>query len=482
MKKLFFIGLFFVISAFVFAQNNFETVVRSDYRKGVYAVQELGNKYVMVGYTDIISADSLLPYILELKKDGSLLNQRILSSDTLCNYAFQNMHYASNRLYLVGHAEHKSTNKYYTWVMEMDTALHMLKQTLLPIPDNYQRFRKHSIIDTDGNIVIAGDLLQLDTPYIQGVLYKINRQGELLVSMTDTVFKNKSFRNIIESPDHSQYYVFGEGGSQITGTVGQMWIFDKQLGSVAVKGLPKDINSVYSPTYLSDTSMAVGSMGSYYYNSNYQLAIVSFPFNSSASVLPAIHYSHFTLDATRQEYAAYNNMTSADKTGHLYLGGTSKVYYGNLTFGHYPSWFHLVKLDYNLTPVWEKWYTHQQDSACYLASCVLATSDDGCLMVGSRYDGNPEYINDVYIIKVDANGEVLWTKEIGIQHKINVYPNPEWPYYVELFNTNGALIKQATGYSQTLSIPMHTQGAGLYLYKVYNHKHQLLSTGKWIKR
>ena len=81
---------------------------------------------------------------------------------------------------------------------------------------------------------------------------------------------------------------------------------------------------------------------------------------------------------------------------------------------------------------------------------------------------------NVYFIKTDGGGNVLWTNETAINSKINVYPNPTDDLItldiegyngfvnVEVFDLTGKLLKTTTN----TTISMGEYAKGIYVFKV----------------
>jgi prepilin-type N-terminal cleavage/methylation domain-containing protein len=86
------------------------------------------------------------------------------------------------------------------------------------------------------------------------------------------------------------------------------------------------------------------------------------------------------------------------------LSGTTNYVSANETGGD--GW--IIKIDANGTKVWEKIFngtTSNYDEAC----SVIQTSDKGYIITGeTNYDPNVDTSGDLWIIKVDENGNELW--------------------------------------------------------------------------
>ncbi|WP_448516390.1 carboxypeptidase regulatory-like domain-containing protein [Pseudothermotoga sp.] len=69
---------------------------------------------------------------------------------------------------------------------------------------------------------------------------------------------------------------------------------------------------------------------------------------------------------------------------------------------------YILKLDANGNKVWEKTFGGSYDERAY---CIQQTSDGGYVVAG--YTRSPSKWEDVYILKLDANGNKVWEKTFG---------------------------------------------------------------------
>jgi hypothetical protein len=69
---------------------------------------------------------------------------------------------------------------------------------------------------------------------------------------------------------------------------------------------------------------------------------------------------------------------------------------------------YVLKLDATGTKVWEKTFGGSYDDRAY---CIQQTSDGGYIVAG--YTWSSSEWEDVYILKLDANGNKLWEKTFG---------------------------------------------------------------------
>lgn len=178
----------------------------------------------------------------------------------------------------------------------------------------------------------------------------------------------------------------------------------------------------------------------------------------------------------------------------IFAGGTRNLNVQNPYFASQPTWFIVYQTDSLFNLRWERFYG---GDACYVMTNLLATSDGGCLIGGSRYDylNASEQKRDIVILKLDKHGLITNLPERATNLQIReslVYPNPGGDVMhiriavqhavarLMLFDTNGRqVLEQALqGTEHTINTSMLQNGT--YLYKLTSPT-GLNESGKWIK-
>jgi Secretion system C-terminal sorting domain len=176
----------------------------------------------------------------------------------------------------------------------------------------------------------------------------------------------------------------------------------------------------------------------------------------------------------------------------IFYGATYNFDISGFYYSSKQSSFKLVKMDINHNIIWEKRYG---DDFYYFMNGLLATSDGGCIMYGTRYNYNISRKTDGIIIKVDGNGVVTSTTSIPIsQSSIIAYPNPSngllnfkkgdpsvsGAFEVNIFDISGKLVfqKRETDLSETFDLSHFAEGD--YIYQIKQQR-QIISIGKWVK-
>ncbi len=199
---------------------------------------------------------------------------------------------------------------------------------------------------------------------------------------------------------------------------------------------------------------------------------------------------HFGASDTVDFPAYTKNISFIDPT-RIFCGYTKNqdplnVFSANLT------WFSLVLLNDSLEVQWERFYG---GDANYGLWHILATSDGGCLLAGTRYDWTTQYNErDAILIKVDENGLITATgpgPNIQARDAI-VYPNPgrekltieSGPQIAGakfvLYDMAGKTLIEKTLDHTTETLPTAHLPRGLYLWNI-THKGKAVESGKWVK-
>jgi len=202
-----------------------------------------------------------------------------------------------------------------------------------------------------------------------------------------------------------------------------------------------------------------------------------------------IVWNVFGMQADTIDFPAHFNGVAVVNADTIYIPGSANIDPVGYPYSHFLSWFMLNKVDGDLNLHWQRFYG---GNAYYLLTSIIATSDGGCVMMGTRYHpDNPTGI-DAYILKVGPDGLVSVPEvEGGLQvREVILYPNPGTSQLyiqtghddleIRLYTANGSLhfkdrINQFSHTVNTASWP-----AGTYLYQIAKGV-EIMDSGKWIK-
>lgn len=196
----------------------------------------------------------------------------------------------------------------------------------------------------------------------------------------------------------------------------------------------------------------------------------------------------------------YGKPDTTDKPGvrtvdkyknHVYITSTSS---NNPTIQS-PNLLGLTKVDLEGNHLWTRYYNNGNSNNF---PTLTATKDGGALLVSKTYiisKGTQE--SDIYILKVDSNGNLQQTVGVEEGEMINeydysVYPNPVkdqlkfrkfnhfMPYEVRLFDAFGREIMYFDWQEDQKTISTSDLASGVYIYRISDEKGRM-ATGKVVK-
>ena len=453
-------------------------------------IEGFNNEIILIGRSHYpnLTYDPI-GYIVRLNSSGNIIDESLID---LFEYTyFFNIHKKDNYYVILGSVRETSASDYKLGIFWFNESMEIIDYKLWGIPDDRWIAHMPSIIDSDNNFVIAGYTTRYDDENVVEInndsfYYKLSETGDSLYSYFYTTSDWFSVaHNIIESSCKNYYYVFHR--YYIHSKYFQKLKLNKQFELIDIfdfENYYTPENSLrapfYSPLYINDTTLLLTARWIF----NKKLVVITISENNLLLDMNSFTYSP-NVDETTALFR-----TNSSYGDNIYAAGTSNIF-SNVIFGHTDSYYHLIKLNPDLTPQWQRFYG---GDAYYLLYSILATKDGGCIMVGNKYvaEDNPERIRDVFIVKVDSNGDVLWQNEISINNKISIYPNPGNDYFyiegltesehlIELYDINGKIVlKDEITYNNSINTALLKQG--VYFYRIFNKQKDFSTRGKWIKK
>jgi len=151
-----------------------------------------------------------------------------------------------------------------------------------------------------------------------------------------------------------------------------------------------------------------------------------------------------TFGGSREDYGSCVRQTA---DGFIIVGSTSSF---NSDGNGYDFDLYLIKTDANGNETWEKTYGGPGNN---LGSSVQQTSDGGYIIGGSMSTWGTNGLEDVYLVKTDANGKESWAKNFGGAFN-------DYGCYAQQTNDGGYVI---AGYNSSIS--KWQNGDDVYLVK-----------------
>lgn len=473
----------------VVAQHTFEQIFSNPEDQIInHVIEDYEGNFVLVGR--LYNNETGFPggYILKIDNAGNLLNEIVIHPIDTNSYIFFNIHFYNNNYYLLGSSTGPDIySQKNLWYLKLNGNLEILSQKELMLPTGKWFSYFNSIIDSDTNFVIAGYTTRTDSIQVyhnDPAFYKMSLEGDSISSyFLSEPTKMRYAYDILEDTSNTQYFAFVSRFENTS--AGQKLILTKEFDSTGLEPVPLGITDYYSPTYLNDTSILMCGHGTPGQSALYSLNVISVDLQNQL-----IDYNHFKIEGNMRDHPAMYNGVSIN-ADNIYVGGTSNFDYYNPFFSTFDSWFHLVKINPDISPIWEYWYG---GDAYYFLYSILATNDGGCIMVGNRYDYETQnQERDIYIAKVNGDGLIVWTQEISIDKQLTtVYPNPGTNMLniktdnkkldFELINLNGQIVIRQIVNNNLKTINTESLQSGMYFFRLIDKKNKTIETEKWIKK
>jgi len=489
MKKIVIIASLLLISfsCTLFAQSTFQKILSNPDDQIINCVTEddEGN-FILVGRKHSDEKSITHGYLIRLNPMGEVLNE-IVFENTPSSSQFFNVYFVNEGYLLLGSVLFDYPLSTRLWYLKLDKNLVKIEEKFSGIPSSRWFSYMNSIIDSDSNFVLTGYTSRFDTvsPYNNDPFYyKLSFDGDSLISKFDTSTSIWQLAfDLIESYDYTKYLVFVSHFNPSSS--GQILTLDKNFDILTMDSIPLRIYDFYSPIRLNNSEILIcGKRYREQPNEEYALNVMSI-----TNSFDIVDFNVFKKELYLEQPAMYNGVSKNEDN--IYVGGTSNFDIYDPFFSSFESWFHLVKINSDITPIWEYWYG---GDAYYHLYSILATDDGGCLMVGNRYDDLTQNLErDIYVVKVNTDGLIVWTQEISVDniHTL-VYPNPgsnqvniktyNKELNFELINISGKMLIKQQVKGADNSINTEQLSLGMYFYRLIDQDNNVIETGKWIKK
>ncbi len=481
MKKINVISILLCFTLSLYSQTSFETILGGEKDERVFdvLVDTAGNYIIGGGVSNEAQIDSK-NFVIRIDSMGNLISQKIFPNNVGTYECFENIYLIANKLYALGISFTGFSSSFITYKM-LDLDFNILTEKNLKIPEGKRIEIFRTIKDINDNFVCCGTTLKnTGNEYIlEPFVYKLTLDGDSISSHFWNTNQVTFCTDILETKSFGEYYAFTS--FPVDYQHHSILALSSDLDSVGSYLIPNDMGFYLSGEWSSDSTLIVVGKNA---NSSYKHLAVEL-LNEN---FEALSYQTFFKDYQMIEYPALANSVGV-KGNDVYIGGTTNMDYSNVYFSTFDSWYHIVKLNSeDLSTVWEKWYG---GDAYYILYSIKATTDGGCIMVGTRYDYEVQNMErDIYIVKVDADGLITWEKDIPLpQAAAQVFPNPGKSLNLKstltdatfrLSNLEGKSILQQEIKQEMTSFDTRGLAQGTYLWTL-TKAGKLVASGKWVK-
>jgi len=467
MRRTLFLLIFTLSITHLFSQQIFRNSIFPPNEVPLSMHEDSNGNINIVGYVSDSLFQNLKGYIVTLNSTGDLVEQFLYGEDEE-KVSFSKILSLNNKRIVFGAFTDFSQRKLF--FIEFDSEWNEIVKKTINIPPDRNLADFRLIIDSDSNLVFTGSTLDYINNYPNNFNLKYDLLGDSIVSF----FNNSNYHPISyciqESFDNTKYYnIIANFHSNGYSGILQL---NKTFDTIGYYIFSRDLFYTYSSLPYKDSLILLVGINTI---NNHKLELcVSNEYGNINQTLS------FEKEPIMKEHPALIHPLSKINN-HIYLGSTSNFDDLNVYYSQFDSWFHLIKLDTSLTVIWEKWYG---GDAYYFLNSVLATSDGGCLLVGTKYPhGSPSLIRYSHFVKVDANGDVMWTQDIKMPElSYKVYPNPTQSVFnienselniiqIELYDISGRYLTSKSDCSNsTISIDLSPFSNGIYFAKIKSSK------------
>ncbi|MBI4646071.1 MAG: T9SS type A sorting domain-containing protein [Bacteroidia bacterium] len=370
------------------------------------------------------------------------------------------------------------------WFLKFDVNFNLIIDK--KYSSGYTSVPQSAKFDSDSNIIVTGILFHDPNEISEtddGFVCKFSQVGDSLLFKQLIINQNQTCWEILEKKDSKEFFLFGDNYDDISW--GQIIKIDSVFNILSIDSIPEKISLYYIARWLTDTTFILTGKKPNLLNPGPQdddlgVLVLDTAFN--------IIYKNQFGQINKIDYPGYLHNLDFIDTSNIYYGGTADMVIGYY-FQSDTSWYIINKFDSKLNLKWQKYYG---GDAYYKLWSVKATSDGGCLLLGTRYNYlNHADMRDIYIIKLDENGNLTSINNPEIKVKeIIVYPNPvtESIYLqtalkqsmdFEFYDITGKKVLQKKNVDSKSVINIKHLHSGMYFYRITD-KQRLIDSGKII--
>ena len=470
-KNIFVFLIFILLSISLFPQCTFNKRFNSSVNEIVGYSFELPNGTFLIESGRLNSNDSVFyPYFTTLDCNGNIVNE---FHDSLNDMFGKIFIYGSNYIIANTIGDSLILSKY-------DKLFNLKYRKTVFFTNSIIASKIFYFVDQDSNIILSGTNFKSNPIPNSSVIY------EGFIIKFDSLFNEKArnlnlhdeYNNKTMSVSNTVWDSYLNKLTAILENYGptKRVIFDDTLGidSIATLGYVFGQNSAYGYCVDYQKYYIFSQKVSMYLNKDVMLGI----YNNQFDTLGLLYFSNLTPNGYDSSNMPALNGGVAISGSNVYVAGTYN--YNAIspsTGGGIPSWFFVGKIGNNNQFLWKKKFG---GDSYYTLVNITPTSDGGVLLSGFYYDFNsPTFQNDVYILKLDSNGNTTWTQNISQPEvKLIIYPNPTSNQLnlqlkspnqsissIQIFDIQGKEVLNKQSNSAEIKLDVSSLSSGVYLIK-----------------
>ncbi len=448
--------------------------------------EDLEGNYIVGGYRDVISENRCRPFVIKINSAGTIIDSAFYFTGKTNDWMIQDVLIDSLNYYFLGfgkifQSSYLAPSDSSLFILKTDYSLNPLDTFFFEVVGNYLIRYATCKFDKHENIIING--YSYNGSKFSSFIFKTNKLFDYWNVNSLPFSEDRLFSNLMIIDD----YYYSHGYSFSVAPSGELYKYDTNLVLLQTFQISVAARQYYSSIVIDDNSYFTS--GFKYTNTippQKVFAVIKTKINSE--LIDSLEFGNG--DSTNYP-ALYDAMSILNNnlyyTGSIY-SPMSLPLFGATT----PSNLLLIKMDTNLNIIWQKLIG---GDAYYTAMNVIATSDNGILIMASRDDLTDNLNNlSVVLIKVDENGSVVWSKDVFKEiTKLKLFPNPatthitiDWQQSneesvsLQIFSSTGRLVQSFGQVKAGQELSVEQLSPGIYLLEGLTAKGQRF-VGKFVK-
>jgi len=477
---------FYFFCQLVYAQQTFETIIRTELDQEAFEILVLDNGYLIPGLYYLNENETNgVSYMLD--EHGILLDS-ILLDDNRSSMFSSSVQLQNGDIRIFGTIERDNNPGFFDlfW-LDIDLEMNITNEGFLETSTGREWIKNYSLTKGNGNIVMAS-IIDGNPPNgsydWDKMLLEITQDGEIIF---DSIYNQSGLELVMDFiliPNSSNYLLYCLNSFEEGNITKPINILDPNYNLIEnhyIEGysFQASFKNFYDNSYISCSKSSVDKdTKEDWYTS---VSIYDMNFELLDNVLLG--------SADTLSYPAFSTSIVIQSPSDILIGSNYNVPLSS--FSSEKSYFALYKLDDNLDIQWQRFYG---GDANYYFWDLKGTNDGGCIMVGTKYEHGETgpFERDVIVIKVDEYGLITNTNEAistPIKNAI-ITPNPGidylqlhtgiYPSQFLLFNMFGQLILEEDIQQNITSISVQPLSSGTYIWSLIKDG-QVVENGKWIK-
>jgi len=396
-KLIFIISILFSIQL-TYSNSTFDTIISHVQDERINDIVEFENFYILSG--SIIDGNYFTSYVIKIDKKGTIIKDTIFDNSSVSI----RIHRVDNEIVLFRSKGFTSPNQAYIIFTKMDTSLNIIFEKQLPFPLELYPSRYNVTMSSDSNFVISGSTNTYSSPppNLNVFLYKVSLNGDSLNSlfMHDSLSYFRTCYDVAEKDKRN--FAFISHFNAYYSALGVVLIVDSCLNILDTVNIPDDLYEGFSPKLVDDSIFIIctGKLDSDY--------IYISKIKETGHIIKSRSFGKNNSLA----WPSYQNSLAISNDNIYFLVNVDFCLANPFLGLGVPSSIMIGKLDSDLNT---KWLQFHGGDYYYHAYNIKATSDGGCILIGTLNDTiNHNNNRNIFIVKLDSNGSSTWSRNIKI--------------------------------------------------------------------